>query len=53
MLVYGAGAGDAFFCLEPGPTQFERSRSRLRDLGLLEPAATLLDRPPSRMNKLS
>ena len=28
MLVYGAGA--AFFCLEPEPTQFCRSRSRLR-----------------------
>ena len=35
MLVYGAGA--AFFCLEPEPTQFGRSRSRLRDLGLPEP----------------
>ena len=35
MLVYGAGA--AFFCLEPEPTQFGRSRSRLRDLELPEP----------------
>ena len=35
MLVYGAGA--AFFCLEPEPTQVGRSRSRLRDLGDLEP----------------
>ena len=31
--MYGAGA--AFFCLEP--TQVGRSRSRLRDLGDLEP----------------
>ena len=35
VLVYGAGA--AFFCLEPEPTQVDRSRSRLRDLGRLEP----------------
>ena len=35
MLVYGAGA--AFFSLEPEPTQSGRSRSRLQDLGLLEP----------------
>lgn len=35
VLVYGAGA--AFFCLEPEPTQVDRSRSRLRDLGHLEP----------------
>ena len=33
ILVQGTGAG--FFCLEP--TQFGRSRSRLRDLGLPEP----------------
>ena len=37
MLVYGAGSGAAFFCLEPEPTQSGRSRSRLRDLGLPEP----------------
>ena len=32
-------AGAAFFCLEPEPTQVgqSRSRSRLRDLGDLEP----------------
>ena len=37
ILVYGAGA--TFLCMEPvsGPTQFVRSRSRLRDLGLPEP----------------
>ena len=29
--------GAAFFCLEPEPTQVGRSRSRLRDLGHLEP----------------
>ena len=29
--------GAAFFCLEPEPTQVGRSRSRLRDLGDLEP----------------
>ena len=27
------GAGAAFFCLEPEPTQFGRSRSQLWDLG--------------------
>ena len=30
--------GAAFFTLEPEPTQVGRSRSRLRDLGHLEPA---------------
>ena len=30
-------AGAAFFDLEPEPTQFGRSQSRLRDLGLPEP----------------
>ena len=29
--------GAAFFCLEPEPTQVGRSRSRLWDLGDLEP----------------
>ena len=29
--MYGAGA--AFFCLEPEPTQVVRSRSQVRDLG--------------------
>ena len=29
--------GAASFCLEPEPTQVGRSRSRLRDLGHLEP----------------
>ena len=29
--------GAAIFCLEPEPTQFGRSRSRLQDLGLPEP----------------
>ena len=33
--MYGAGA--ASFCLEPEPTQVDRSRSRLRDLGHQEP----------------
>ena len=33
--MYGVGA--AFLCLEPEPTQFGRSRSRLWDLGLSEP----------------
>ena len=28
-----SGAGAAFFSLEPEPTRFGRSRSRLRDLG--------------------
>ena len=32
MLLYGAGA--AFLCLEPEPTQFGRSWSRLQDLGI-------------------
>ena len=32
--MYGAGA--AFFCLEPEPTQVGRSRSQLRDLGQSE-----------------
>ena len=29
-----SGTEAAFFCLEPEPTQFDRSRSRLRDLGI-------------------
>ena len=33
--MYGAGA--ASFCLEPEPIQVGRSRSRLRDLGHLDP----------------
>ena len=33
--MYGVGA--AFLCLEPEPTQFGRSCSRLWDLGLSEP----------------
>ena len=39
ILLSGAGAdvGAALFCLETEPTQFGRSRSRLRDLGLPEP----------------
>ena len=35
--MYGAGAGAALFCLESEPTQFGRSRSRLRDFGLPNP----------------
>ena len=35
--MYGAGA--AYFCLEPEPTQVGRSRIRLRDLGHPEPEA--------------
>ena len=36
--------GAAFFCLEPEPTQVGRSRSRLRDLGHLEPE------PPNKVD---
>ena len=41
--MYGAGA--AFFCLEPEPTQVGRSRSRLRDLGHQE----LEPEPPKKV----
>ena len=38
ILVYGAGATwSRLFCLEPEPTLFGSSRSRLQDLRLLEP----------------
>ena len=35
--MYGTGAGTAFFCLEPEPALFGRSRSRLREFGHPEP----------------
>ena len=37
MLLYGAGAAWSWSRLEPEPTQFGLSWSRLRDLGLPEP----------------
>ena len=43
--MYGAGA--AFFCLEPEPTQIGRSRNRFQDLGRPEPE------PPKKWRLLS